>query len=228
LLPLILTHGHGTNKVVLISPAHRMNINAANALLKVLEEPPTNTVFILVSDRPDLLPATIRSRCSTIGFRTPARPLAISWLSERLDDTNVELALNVAGGAPLQAEKYINSGFLGTRDAVISDIRAVLDGRIDVSSVPRRWKEIAVEESLGILRGLLVDLVKLWFVPRPPVLINPDQQEWLQDAVKRIHLNKVFLLIDRIGVYLRDIRSPLDYALVVEDFLLELGDICEK
>jgi len=224
----ILTYAHGSTKVVLVSPAHRMNINAANALLKALEEPPTNTVFLLVSDRPDLLPATIRSRCSKIDFRIPGLQQAVSWLSERIGDANASLALNVAGGAPLQAEKYASSGFLEARAVVLEDIRAVLEGRIDVVSIPGRWKNLEVEQSLGILRGLMMDLVKTRFVPRPPWLINPDQLEWLQHAAKRIHLTKMFLLIERVGVFLRDTTSPLDKNLVLEDFLLELGNVCNN
>ena len=224
----ILTYAHGPGKVVLISPAHRMNINAANALLKALEEPPANTVFILVSDRPDLLPATIRSRCSKIEFRVPDRQQAVSWLSERTGDVNAALALSVAGGAPLRAEQYTSSGFLEVREVVLGDIKAVLEGRSDIVSVPGRWKVLEVEQSLGILRGLMMDLVKTRFVPRPPWLINPDQLDWLQHAAKRIHLNNVFLLIERVGEFLRDINSPLDKNLVLEDFLLELGNVCKK
>ena len=50
--------------VVIILRAHRMNVEAANALLKILEEPPTGTVFLLTTEFPDRLPDTIRSRCA--------------------------------------------------------------------------------------------------------------------------------------------------------------------
>lgn len=60
-----------SKKVVIISPAHAMNVQAANALLKTLEESPFETLFILVTDKPSLLPATIRSRCFTIRIKTP-------------------------------------------------------------------------------------------------------------------------------------------------------------
>ncbi|MBD3813003.1 MAG: DNA polymerase III subunit delta', partial [Betaproteobacteria bacterium] len=53
-------------RVVLIDPADCLNLAAANALLKVLEEPPLNTVFVLVSDQPRRLLPTIRSRCTRI------------------------------------------------------------------------------------------------------------------------------------------------------------------
>jgi DNA polymerase-3 subunit delta' len=63
----------GERKICLIDEADRLTIGAANALLKTLEEPPDHSLFILVSSRPASLPATIRSRCQSLRFATPAR-----------------------------------------------------------------------------------------------------------------------------------------------------------
>jgi len=63
----------GTRKICIIDDADRMTIGAANALLKTLEEPPDHSLFLLVSSRPAALPATIRSRCQSLRFATPAR-----------------------------------------------------------------------------------------------------------------------------------------------------------
>jgi DNA polymerase-3 subunit delta' len=58
----------GKRRIFIIDPAERMNREAANALLKTLEEPPAGAVLILISSQPDALPATIRSRCQAIRF----------------------------------------------------------------------------------------------------------------------------------------------------------------
>jgi DNA polymerase-3 subunit delta' len=58
----------GRKKVVIVDDAEAMNPFAANAFLKTLEEPPRDSLIILISSSPDLLPDTIRSRCSTIRF----------------------------------------------------------------------------------------------------------------------------------------------------------------
>lgn len=63
----------GERKICLIDDADSMTIGAANALLKTLEEPPAHSLFLLISSRPAALPATIRSRCQTLRFTTPAR-----------------------------------------------------------------------------------------------------------------------------------------------------------
>ncbi|MBT3227807.1 MAG: hypothetical protein HOD43_09830 [Candidatus Marinimicrobia bacterium] len=61
---IYLSHDVGSTRVVIILRAHRMNVEAANALLKILEEPPEGTVFLLTTEFPDRLPDTIRSRCA--------------------------------------------------------------------------------------------------------------------------------------------------------------------
>lgn len=221
----IVSYAHGAIKVVLIAPAHRMNISAANALLKSLEEPPTDTVFILISERPDRLPATVRSRCSRVDFRVPPRDTAISWLSGRTDDPRAALALDVACGAPLLAEKYLNSDFLDTRDTVIRDIQSALIGRIDATTIPGKWKHVDISTALGIFHSLLSDLVKARYVRKPPGLSNPDQLDWLQHTSKEINLKGVFALTGRIGIYLRDSNSPLDKSLVLEDLFLDLVNV---
>jgi len=61
---IYLARDTGSTRVVIICRAHKMNVEAANALLKILEEPPEGTVFLLTTEFPDRLPDTIRSRCA--------------------------------------------------------------------------------------------------------------------------------------------------------------------
>lgn len=63
----------GERKICVIDDADRLTIGAANALLKTLEEPPGHGLFLLISSRPSALPITIRSRCQSLRFTTPAR-----------------------------------------------------------------------------------------------------------------------------------------------------------
>ena len=229
LIGALMTYGHGSRKIVIIHPAHQMNINASNALLKVLEEPPSGTTFILVSNRPNVLPPTVRSRCSTIHFRVPTKEQALAWLSEQTDDQDrLPLALSIAGGAPMLAMQIKQAGFLDTRDEVVGDVQKVIEKPVDVTAISAKWKEIGTHEALGILRSLLVDLVKIGFQPKTHHLFNPDQVDWLQGVANVLHLRRVFSLVDRIGEYLQDVNAPLDQNLVLEDFLLELTDITEE
>jgi DNA polymerase III subunit delta' len=102
---LNLRSHRGGRRVTLIHPAEDMVPAAANALLKGLEEPPGDAVFILVSHRPARLLPTIRSRCIALGVGIPSQEVAAGWLADQgVKDAQRWLAY--AGGAPLAAAEY--------------------------------------------------------------------------------------------------------------------------
>jgi DNA polymerase III subunit delta' len=92
-------------RVTLVHPAESMNLNAANALLKGLEEPPGRALFILVSHRPARLLATIRSRCVALPVPVPDAAASLAWLeSQGIQDAAPWLAF--ASRSPLRALRY--------------------------------------------------------------------------------------------------------------------------
>lgn len=107
---LQLTPSIGRHRVGLIEPAERMNSNAANALLKTLEEPSARAWLILVCDQPAALPATVRSRCQKISLRPPSRSEALTWLRAQepgSEEGQLALALEACGEAPLKAQALL-------------------------------------------------------------------------------------------------------------------------
>src|SRR5436190_4825174 len=102
---LNLRSHRGALRVALVHPAEDLYPNAANALLKGLEEPPTGAIFILVSHRPARLLPTVRSRCVALPVPIPTRESSLAWLKSQ-GQANAERWLAFAGGAPLQALDY--------------------------------------------------------------------------------------------------------------------------
>ncbi|ULJ69911.1 DNA polymerase III subunit delta' [Wielerella bovis] len=98
--PLTQTSVRGGRRVVLVSPAESMNIQAANALLKMLEEPPTAVIFLLVSHNRDRVLPTIKSRCRQFALPTPSHHEALSFLQQHQID-NAENLLAFHSRAPL-------------------------------------------------------------------------------------------------------------------------------
>ena len=102
------THRGGW-RVAVIYPAQAMNHITANALLKVLEEPPPHTVFLLTTDAPDLLLPTIVSRCRRLPMSVPPEQQAADWLhAQGMAEPADWLA--AAGGAPLRALQLAQAG----------------------------------------------------------------------------------------------------------------------
>ena len=109
---LSMTAAGGGWRVVIVDAADDMNPAAANAILKTLEEPPANSVFLMVSHSPGRLLPTIRSRC----LHLPMRPLsqaqvreALSLIGEGMDSAALERAAALSGGSPGRALKLATS-----------------------------------------------------------------------------------------------------------------------
>jgi|GEM_PF-2071099 len=90
-------------RLVQIANAHLMTVSAANALLKMLEEPPQGVHFFLSTDQPAQLPATIMSRCSQQTVDTPKAEQTLRWLNRQLEQPINLAQLHLLDGSPLQA-----------------------------------------------------------------------------------------------------------------------------
>lgn len=142
---LNLRSHRGRLRVALIHPAEDMNENAANALLKGLEEPPSGAVFILVSDRPARLLPTIRSRCVSLAVPLPARDVALSWLAAQ-GVKDAERWLAYAGGAPLQALQYAAVAPLLER---LLKSPAIVEDREGIERLTEALQKIAIDRAFS-------------------------------------------------------------------------------
>lgn len=125
-----LTPQMGGAQVALVEPAHALNTAAANALLKTLEEPSPGRYLLLVTDQPARLPATIRSRCQRLEFRTPSRDEAAAWLAAKGHGPQArDRALDAARGHPGLAAEWLDEGRLALRNEVMAELGAVAEGR---------------------------------------------------------------------------------------------------
>lgn len=107
---LTATAQQGGRRVALLLNSERLNIAAANALLKTLEEPGKETVLLLQSDTPSRLMATISSRCQRIDLTFPALSDIKTWLAKECDVTqDVTWCLPVVGG-PIALAECLNTG----------------------------------------------------------------------------------------------------------------------
>lgn len=139
---LFLTSSLGGARIGLIDPAERMNRNAANALLKTLEEPAPGVWLILVSDEPDRLPVTIRSRCQLRPISVPARKHSEPWLATRHPESDPgvrALALALADGAPCVADAWLAGDGLDQGLEIRDRLGRMLQPGAAVEEVPRDW-----------------------------------------------------------------------------------------
>jgi len=137
----------GRLRVALVHPAEDMNPNAANALLKGLEEPPAGAVFLLVAHRPSQLLPTIRSRCIALAVPVPPQDVALRWLAEQ-GARNPERWLAYAGGAPLRALEYAGKSEVLER---LLERPMPVDDRDELEALADALQKIALDRALGAM-----------------------------------------------------------------------------
>ncbi len=124
------TAQQGGMKLAVIAPAEAMNVNAANALLKSLEEPAGDTLLILVSHSAGRVMATLRSRCQLLALPTPSPEQALPWLSQLVSGEDPRALLQYAGGAPLAALELLEGDLLERRAEFLAGLVGVAQGQV--------------------------------------------------------------------------------------------------
>lgn len=155
------THARqGGWKVVILHPAEAMNVNAANSLLKTLEEPSDRTLIMLVSARPAALLPTIRSRCQHVRIGKIDRAASLRWLQEK-SVADAEIVLAQAEYAPLRARQLAESTVIGQRAAMVSQLLALKTSKTSVIKVAETMQESGETEVIRWLSSALEDIVHL-------------------------------------------------------------------
>jgi DNA polymerase-3 subunit delta' len=151
-------------RVVVLYPAEALNVAAANALLKTLEEPPSGVVFLLASARIDRLLPTIISRCRQWPMGTPSPQAAQAWLATQgIADASALLA--EAGGAPLAALALAGDDSRALRDWTLAQLAA--GAACDAFACGETLQKLPVPLVLGWLQRWLYDLLAERTASRP-------------------------------------------------------------
>lgn len=151
-----------SSQVLIINPADVMNINASNAFLKTLEEPPGATRIILLSDYYGAIMPTIKSRCQRINLTCPSLQESQNWLAEQGFQNQAEnqLALGQNAGAPIAALEFLqNSGLQAQRDWEASFI-SWMNRQTSLQSVVESWGKLELSHVLNLLYKYLLNWSK--------------------------------------------------------------------
>ena len=211
----VSTHRSG-RRVIVLYPAEALNTAAANALLKMLEEPPPDTVFLLVSHGLDRLLPTILSRCRKFALAMPPRDMALAWLKER-QVRDAEGWLDEQGGAPLSACALAQSGDREAMDELLRQLaQPGADGALKAAE---RLQKVPVPDLVAWLQRWLYDVLALKL--SGTIRYYPRYRKELAALAARVDtaalLQAVRAAADRRAIA----AHPLAPRLFIEDMLLE-------
>lgn len=213
---LALSSQYGGHRVAVIAPADAMNVNAANSLLKTLEEPSDGCFLLLATARPAQLPATVRSRCQRVTLPVPERTEAVDWLRERVaaDAGAPETLLELADGAPFAALALAEAGAADRLARMVSTLAAVRDGRMGVDAAGADWAEEGAAVAAGTLQRVLVALLRTGAGANPPSGIGDGAA--FRRLARELDSKPVFVFLDEVVAALRALQQPLNEPLTLE------------
>jgi DNA polymerase-3 subunit delta' len=182
--PMSLARGEGAYKVNVLIDAEKMREEAANTFLKLLEEPPPQTVFLLTTNRPEQLLPTILSRCQQLRF-DPLLPETIEQAlvdRENMAPDEASMLSRMADGSYSRAlELAENDALMTSRELVLDYFRAAYTQKVEsLDSCIQELKSQGRERVKSVLRLMLRwmrDLLLYRTMGEEAPLVNVDQKE---------------------------------------------------
>jgi|TARA_B110000438_G_scaffold136255_1_gene131708 DNA polymerase-3 subunit delta' len=200
---LLLTSLKGKGKVGIIYPAEAMTYPAANSLLKILEEPPKDTLIMLITESSGKLPKTVISRSQIIDCGHPTYQDSLEWLDNK-ESGNWEPMLSVFGNRPILLSHFGHDYLTNLLDMLSGQITGLIEGQIKPSEISDSWKAEDIELNLRVLYSWLFKYMQ-------SRLLNQENSENLPVGLfrmlnEKINNERCFMLMDEI-VNLRELKT---------------------
>ncbi len=218
----LTSHRDGGLRIAVIQPAETLNAASANALLKMLEEPPPGVVFILVSSQPQKLLPTILSRCRKIAMPVPDKSLALQWLEQKGMKDASEF-LDYASGSPLAALASLEE-----RGSSWGEVIQLLTrgAKLDPYNAARLLVAQGMEAAIAILQKWIYDLVACHLAGA--IRYHERQATALQVLSKSVDLGVVLDFQRKLDEARKSATHPLNHELQLESLLLQYTQIFSR
>lgn len=210
-------------QVVILHPAEVLNLNAANALLKTLEEPPGESFILLESERSGSVLPTIRSRCQTLALHLPELSVATTWMVEQgMSESDADQALRQNHFAPLAALMWLQNNGLRRYGEWVSNLSAWSEERQGLETTVKAWKNDELIDWLTWFSVVLTDMTKARSGVQPEQLMDSGITERFPCAT--LPLSNLLALHARVVQTLSELHAGASYynrQLLLESLLID-------
>ncbi len=221
---LSLSQTSSGHRCIIISKADEMTEEAANAFLKTLEEPSSNTTIILTTSRKEKLLSTILSRCQQIYLHQLEEIDIIKYLKSyhRLNENEINIISAVAQGSISRATDFLDENMINLKEEIINILRCTLKKRIYKSELIDRISKLIkdkerakVQNALTILLLWMQDAIHLYYNDESKDLINIDQIEVIKRFLDNFPDCRLDLICYRIEEAINDISRNVNLQLLL-------------
>ncbi|MCB5189861.1 DNA polymerase III subunit delta' [Methylobacillus arboreus] len=213
------SHQNDGVRIVVIHPADTLNQTSANALLKMLEEPPADVMFILVTSSPQRLLPTIMSRCQQVEMPAPSEQEALAWLEQQgVNDAQYWLAYS--GGSPLKA---VEAATAGNERMQIVPARLAQGYQLDPFTSAAEFAALGMEDVMTAVQKWVYDLLAIRLNTRPRYHVRDLAA--LQALSKSVDLSALLAFQRQVDEARRSASHPLNNELQLEHLLLQYSKL---
>ncbi|OAM53005.1 DNA polymerase III subunit delta' [Methylovorus sp. MM2] len=208
------SHRNSGRRIILVNPAEGLNQASANALLKVLEEPPQGVIFILVTHQPQRLLPTIMSRCQKIDMPVPDEQAALDWLAEK-GIKEAKKRLDYAGGSPLLV---LGDGESSNK---LTDIWQMLarGAKLDPFALAPLCVSLGMDVAVNTMQKWIYDLVACRLAEK--IRYHSHLATSLQALAKSVDLAMLLDFQRKLDEARKSANHPLNNELQLESLLLQ-------
>jgi len=212
---LYLTSHGGVGKVAIIDATNKMTQNACNSLLKTLEEPPEDTLLILIADRVRNIPSTIFSRCQKIMIPLPQKKLALEWLNQVKSTTQWPDVLEMISMGPIEAIDQIDNLELSV--SMKNDFLGLMRGTNLPIEIAERWAKYEFSFVKNWISQMIHQFIKISFSD-DAIVSDVKAKEIISLGIKKKHL---FHYLDAINSVRAQEQGSLNIQLALENLFIQ-------
>jgi DNA polymerase-3 subunit delta' len=226
----ILIKPHSDYKIYIINQAEKMTVEAQNALLKTLEEPPKYAMIILITNNKESLLDTIKSRCELIKFLPISQIQLKKYLIEKgIEEEKAQLLATFSRGSIQKAIELSESAeFITLREDIQNYIQIILDKNIiEILEIPShidKYKEEIIN-LLDMMINYFRDIMMLKEGIDYNMMINVDKITFLQNMSKKISYSQVSKIIDIIEEAKKKIKSNCNFNMSIQVMALNIYEV---
>ncbi|HAY35179.1 MAG TPA: hypothetical protein PK536_00175 [Ignavibacteria bacterium] len=231
---IYMTGRSGKKKVFLISRCEMMNTQSANSLLKILEEPPNDSVIILTTSRINSLLPTIVGRCQSIRFDVIPNNKIITYIKQKsnaVTDENAAFIAGISEGSISKCNQLLNNNYLDLREKVIDTLVSILSGHS--LKLGNSIDFIIGKKDKARIKNFLVFLI-IWFRDIINIssgngdqIINRDKKERLISFAGKYDSDN-YMIISSIEDAITDIEKNVIPELILYNLFFSISSLMKK